>query len=244
MMTFRKTTFAAACALSFGLLASQAFASGWRWNHPGFHGTNGMLPVSVLTKTNRDWAPGFWKGECSGRDFSGYDPVGARVLQGIATGPSPHFANAILCTNSDEANGRGWTVDKFNYVVLDIFRGNDQRGSWQQYGDWAPYEYKAECPDGYAVTGIAQTPYQNSDVTHALCSKISVPRPTSCSTVSAGNDRFGWSVGAYYGDWSFYGQDWNYGFYKMSCPANTYVAGVGVFPANAIRFADTLLCCQ
>jgi hypothetical protein len=206
-----------------------------------------MLAYSILARTGADWAYGLWKGECSGRDSGGYDPTGARLLEGVAEIPGipPAYTNAILCTNSDEMNGRGWTLDKFNYVVLNVDSQNDQRGSWQIHGDWAEYRYKGLCPDGYAVTGLAQTPSNVSAVKRVLCSKISLARPQQCWTVGAFigdyGDDWGKSVGDEYGVYDFYGQDWNYGHWKASCPADTYVAGVGVY--NFSHTADTLLCC-
>jgi hypothetical protein len=240
-----KNKFVAIASLlgSYGLLSTPSFAA-WSWAAPSFHGGNGMLGTDILTKLMQDWAPYNWKGECSGRASNGIDLVGTRLFEGFSTNydhsnPVIDWTNAILCTNADEMNGFGWTVDKFDYVVLDIYDHNDQRGSWQMYGDWSPNAYKAECPDGYAVTGLAQTPVGGSATTRVLCSKISTT-PTSCWVTSS--DNFGWSVGAWYNDYTFFSADWNYGNYKTSCWADTYVAGVsfGTYQHNPAY----LLCCQ
>ena len=231
--------------LALGVLPTQAFASEWTWNHPGMHGGNGMLDVSVLQRTGKDWAPGDWKGECSGPASNGVDRENNQLFQGFATFGIA-YTNAILCTNSNALNG--WTVNKFKYQVLDISNQNDQRGSWQSYGDWAVNAYKALCPDGYAVTGIAQT--TNSRASKVLCSKISVTKQTSCSSVTNSvwlrsgqfSDWWGWSLNEYYGDGTYVGQDWNPGFYKASCPEDTYVAGIAA--AASVRTYGILLCCH
>jgi hypothetical protein len=49
-------------------------------------------------------------------------------------------------------------------------------------------------------------------------------------------------VGDIYGDYALSGQDWNYGNYKTSCWADTYVAGVSFGTASHDPIA--LLCCQ
>jgi len=249
-MMFQMRVVTAASLLGFTLLTSHSFAASWDWQHPGIHGGNGMLDVTIQTRKNVDWAPNNWKGECSGT-VKGRDPVGTALFQGFANGlnsgsvftKSYFYANAILCTNADKMNGLGWTIDKFNYVVLDAYDHDDQRGSWQAYGDWAPGSYKAECPDGYAVTGFAQTPTGNSDVTKVLCSKISVRHPSYCRT--AIGDEFGSSVAELYDDYTLNGQDWNYGYTKQSCPADTYVAGIGMtaWYSPAMHTPGALLCC-
>lgn len=240
-------TGAVAAFFTFALLTSNAFAA-WQWQHPGFHGGDGMLDVTLLTKKKVDWARNNYKAECSGA-VNGRDPVGTRLFQGFSTGYSAggvfsssyFYANSILCTSGDQMNG--WTVDKFNYVVLEAYNHDDQRGSWQQYGDWAPGNYKAECPDGYAVTGLAQTTGGNSDITKVLCGKISVPHPSYCRT--AVGDEFGSSVADLWNDYTFNGQDWSYGYTKQSCPADTYVAGVGMnaWYSAAMHAPSALLCC-
>ena len=108
------------------------------------------------------------------------------------------------------------------------------------YGDWAYGKYKGECPDGYAVTGLAQTPVSDADITTVLCSTISVPHPTSCWTTL--NDEFGSSVAQFYQNYTFNGQDWNFGYIKTSCWADTYVAGISVAPWD--HEPRELLCCQ
>src|SRR3954454_2562515 len=134
MILTNKATALASLLGAYGLLTTPSFASSWQWQHPGIHGGNGMLNVSVQTRKNVDWAPNNWKGECSGRAANGVDPVGTELFQGFANGLHDGglwgdiymFANAILCTNADQMNGR-WTVDKFNYVTLDIYNMDDQR---------------------------------------------------------------------------------------------------------------------
>jgi hypothetical protein len=244
-----KSKFTAIVSLigSYALTTTPALAA-WTWQHPGIHGGNGMLNTTILTRKNVDWAYGNWKGECSGKASNGIDPVGTELFEGFATnfdtggllGDYTSWTNAILCTNADKMNGWGWTIDKFSYVVLNVYNQNDQRGSWQQRGDWYPNYYKGLCPDGYAVNGLAQTPVNNADTTSVLCSKISLAHPSACWVSTA--DEFGYSVGEYYGDYGLSGQDWNYGNYKTSCWADTYVAGIAFSTFD--HDPRALLCCQ
>lgn len=59
---FAKRILLVGCFLGSGAVTVPSLASDWvEWQHPGFHGGNGMLDVSVLTRKNVDWAPNRWK---------------------------------------------------------------------------------------------------------------------------------------------------------------------------------------
>jgi len=189
-----------------------AIAHADTWRRAGFHGGNTRLYTG-----DGDWFPGDWKGECGGTTqvASG---VSSNLYYGFGQagcGDGNSYLNNLLCTNDNTANYT-YTVNQANGTTLNVWGHNDIRDN--SLGDWSAGNYKAVCPAGWIVTGLAQTSQlQNARLAGVRCSATGMSGYKNCA-VHSWNEPLG-----------FRG-DWDPGWYKMQCNAGEFIKGIAVAP--------------
>ncbi len=159
-----------------------------------------------------DWAPNLLKGECAS---------GRRVL-GVSRIPTGNNSIRNLFCEEDPHQNPG-------NLTLDITSGNDRRSSTG--GDWDVGFVKAQCPDGSAVTGVAQT--TGGIVRRVRCGPQALGSVTdSCETktFASGNMRD-----------SLEGSEWSPGDYKGQCGGSGDVVGISKDGNGKPR---SVLCCN
>jgi hypothetical protein len=160
-----------------------------------------------------EWASNLLKGECNfGPGGFGTSLVGvSRVIGGNRP------TKKIFCSTSVSFNS-GTTLD---------FSTRDDRRSTMS-GEWDAGFVKGECPQGQALTALAQT--LSGVVKKARCAPIAVTTD-SCEkvTLSNGDQRQ-----------SIWGGDWSVGDFKAQCADPLVATGVSRDDDGKVR---ALLCC-
>lgn len=133
-------------------------------------------------------------------------------------------------------SGNTRTQEFFASTVADFRNGDCEPSSTYPSGDWAPGDYKAECPLGAPVYGVSRVPGQtwSEDIECGMTGQSAYSNSgTGCYSRWAedydnrGDDDSGW--------------DWDPGSYKTECNANEYVAGVSQASGNGV--VTSILCC-
>lgn len=221
--------FVLACMMGFLSWGSPGTAHAYSWVAPGFHGGDGRLYTG-----DGDWAKNDWKGECGGT---------TKVLEGISVNPYygqqewsvyPSFANSVLCTDENQ-----FRVSQGAGVTLDVWGRNDIRGSYSSF-DWAYGNYKAECPDSYAITGIAQTSNSHdSGIAKVRCSYTNMGGFHGCSLVTWPNfPRADTSICSDMNGEGGYRPDWAVNYCKLSCGNGRFMKGLAVSPGYITGLLD------
>jgi hypothetical protein len=151
-----------------------------------------------------------------------------------ADGISDHCA---FRTDYNFTNAASAPPPEAPYTAAPFWNGSTQLAS--PVVDWAPWEYKAECSNTGAVTGLSYF-VEDQQASTALCrAEAATFAHASCHAVhiDVGENRGTTSTG-----------DWDPGYYKGECAMNEYVAGVSqsvtqVPNRDDILSVDELLCC-
>lgn len=91
-----------------------------------------------------------------------------------------------------------------------------------QYGDWASCRGKVTCAPGEGIGGISKITWDDHMGRNAVCRRGNNYSGTYAATLTATQRRYERTSST--GAWS--GTDWAYGYWKLECGADEYVAGV------------------
>jgi hypothetical protein len=128
-------------------------------------------------------------------------------------------------------------VQTFSASEVANFRNGDcEPASTYPSGDWAPGDYKAECPLTAPVYGVSRVPSQT------WSEDIECGMPQQSAYNNNGTGCYAQVAEPYdnRGD-TDNGWDWDPGSYKTECRANEYVAGVSQWSGNGVL--ASILCC-
>jgi hypothetical protein len=201
-----------------------------------FWGRDSGLVWSPLSANGGDWSPGNYKGECeNGQSLLGVSTyvLGIGQAHSVMCGDGQHSADL-------QQSGSCHTV---NYA----YYGGDTQGSvqgtsqqkdvWWTNGDWDPGYYKGECGANEFMAGVAQQ--TNGRAASILCCPGSANiLHSACETVAFDSSNF-----------DNPSNDWDYGYYKASCPLRSSVdSRTGRYAAGISDSTDNLtphrlLCC-
>jgi hypothetical protein len=113
------------------------------------------------------------------------------------------------------------------------FQFNDNGFQWSQVGDWSPGNYKGECNQWVAVTGISANPNGASSRGFVCGDESFIVTPYLCNarSIAAGYDNRGTNDS---------GWDWDVGYVKDECATNEMLEGIAQSSAGVF---NTILCC-
>lgn len=190
-----------------------------------------------LYDDGHDWAEGSWKGECG---------QNTKVLSGVSVTPAAasswrdtEYAHKVICTSSN------LPIDQSDNLSL-AFWVSDVRPDGGVNGNWGEGLYKAECPLGYAITGLAQHEWQGFDAEIsnknegwvqtgvARCSRVTgMTGVSNCESHDFRNHdvREANSEG---------GHDWDRGYIKGQCGPGRFMKGIATGGYRPVA----ILCCS
>jgi len=122
-----------------------------------------------------------------------------------------------------------------------VFWGQNFGYSWTPTNprDWAPNQYKGECPWNQPVTGLSKFPTGNQQAHSIMCGQGPIagnafPPNASCHLVPFNG------LNGVNGNNPANISDWDFGFNKAECSQNEFVAGISQSTSGR---TDGLLCC-
>jgi hypothetical protein len=154
-------------------------------------------------------------------------------------------------TVQEDGNG-----DTFYGDAVDVWWGANYGFAYSPIGDWAPWNYKGECPnipansmthgiaEGQPISGISAS--TNASFSHGLlCGQVGIPPTGTCydRALGSSDNRGDTDSGS---NFSGHGGDWDYGFTKDECNAGEYVQGVSQGSGQGgttSGYFDGILCC-
>lgn len=155
------------------------------------------------------------------------------VVTGVSANVSTRRAHAGLCTENGWGNPSvpfNLLADPLNAATPEVSVSaltENTRGA-----DWDVGYVKADCPVGYAMTGLAQQ--LDGMLSSVRCGKINTSLyadPVSC-----------YARVFYDGNAGYYGSDWDSGFNKGQCAAGDYAMGISHLSGSLA--AHALKCCS